>query len=146
MRRTANMALTSTLTAAIEANFARQGLMTTFGARIESIDTGRVVLSAPITAAVSQQQGFAHAALAFALGDSASGYAALSLMAEGADVLTVEMKINLIAPAKGRVLRAHGEVVKPGRRLIVTRARIEAEAEDGSLRDVALLQGTMIPA
>ena len=128
----------------IEANFSRQGMMHTLGARIETVGDGKVVLSAPITPEVSQQAGFAHAGLAFTLGDSASGYAALTRMPEGADVLTVEMKINLIAPAQGVRLWAHGEVLRSGRTLSVTRARVEAEAEDGSRRDVALLQGTMI--
>ncbi len=128
----------------IKENFTRQGMMHTLGARIDEVGDGRVVLSAPITADVSQQQGFAHAGLAFTLGDSASGYAALTRMEPGADVLTVEMKINLIAPAQGVRLWAHGEVVKTGRTLSVTRARVEAEAEDGTRRDVALLQGTMI--
>lgn len=128
----------------IEDNFTRQGMMHTLGAQIETVGDGIVTLSAPITPDVSQQQGFAHAGLAFALGDSASGYAALTRMAEGSDVLTVEMKINLIAPAQGVRLWAHGEVLKSGRTLSVTRARVEAEAADGSRRDIALLQGTMI--
>ena len=128
----------------IEDNFTRQGMMRTLDARIDAVGDGTVTLSAPITPAVSQQQGFAHAGLAFALGDSASGYAALTQMPEGSDVLTVEMKINLIAPAQGVRLWAFGEVIKSGRTLSVTRARVEAEAEDGTRFEVALLQGTMI--
>ena len=128
----------------IEANFDRQGMMHTLGARIDHVGDGQVTLSAPISPDVCQQAGFAHAGLAFTLGDSASGYAALTRMPEGTDVLTVEMKINLIAPAEGVRLWAHGEVLKSGRTLSVTRARIEAEAADGSRREVALLQGTMI--
>ncbi|NKX44178.1 PaaI family thioesterase [Roseicyclus persicicus] len=131
---------------AIRDSFARQGMMATLGARIDAIAPGRVVLSAPIAAGLSQQHGFAHAGATFALGDSAAGYAALSAMPEGAEVLTVEMKINLIAPAAGLRLVATGEVVKPGRRLTVVRATVEAEAEDGTRTAVALLQGTMIPA
>jgi uncharacterized protein (TIGR00369 family) len=130
----------------IRESFARQGLMTTIGARIEEIAPGRVVLSAPITPHIAQQHGFAHAGATFALGDSAAGYAALSLMPEGTEVLTVEMKINLIAPAAGTRLVAEGEAVKPGRRLVIVRATVRAAAEDGALRDVALLQGTMIPS
>lgn len=130
----------------IHDSFARQGLMRTFDARIDSIAAGRVVLSMPITPSVGQQHGYAHAGAGFALGDSAAGYAALSLMEPGAEVLTVEMKINLIAPASGRRLVAEGVVEKPGRRLVVVRATVRSEAEDGTLRDVALLQGTMIPA
>ena len=130
---------------AIEASFARQGMMQTMAARIDRIAPGRVVLSMPITSATGQQHGFAHAGATFALGDSAAGYAALSLMDSDTEVLTVEMKINLIAPASGARLVAEGEVVKPGRRLFVVRATVRAEDEDGTLRDVALLQGTMIP-
>ncbi|MDG3042037.1 PaaI family thioesterase [Roseicyclus marinus] len=119
--------------------------MTTMQARIDDIAIGRVILRMPITDAVGQQHGFAHAGASFALGDSAAGYAALSTMPEGAEVLTIEMKINLIAPARGVFLWATGEVLKAGRRLTVVRATVEAEAADGSRTPVALLQGTMIP-
>ena len=129
----------------IAASFAAQGMMATLGAELVEAGSGRVVIAAPIRAEVGQQHGFAHAALAFALGDSAAGYAALSLMPEGAEVLTVEMKINLLAPAAGERLVATGEGVKAGRRLSVVKAEIRAEAR-GENRLVALLQGTMIPA
>ncbi|MGR3541349.1 MAG: PaaI family thioesterase [Hasllibacter sp.] len=115
--------------------------MATLGAEIVSVEEGAVVLAAPIGPAVSQQAGFAHAGLAFALGDSAAGYAALTVMPEGREVLTVEMKINLIAPASGARLVATGHVEKAGRRLMVVRATVRADG-----RAVALLQGTMIPA
>ncbi|MDG4648232.1 PaaI family thioesterase [Roseibacterium sp. SDUM158017] len=131
---------------AIRDSFARQGLMGTLEARIETLAPGRVVLSMPIAPRVGQQHGFAHAGASFALGDSAAGYSALSVMPEGSEVLTVEMKINLVAPAAGARLVAVGEVVKPGRRLVIVRATVMAEDRDGLRRDVALLQGTMIPA
>ena len=131
---------------AITDSFARQGLMATLGARIDALGPGRVQLSLPIGPAITQQHGYAHAAASFALGDSAAGYAALSLMPPGAEVLTVEMKINLIAPATGLRLVALGEVVRHGRRLTVVRATVMAEDADGHRRDTALLQGTMIPA
>lgn len=129
----------------IRDSFARQGLMDTLGARIDEIAEGRITLSAPITAAASQQHGYAHAGLTFALGDSAAGYSALTTMPDGAEVLTAEMKINLLAPADGTRLIATGEVVKPGRRLVVTRATVETEYADGIRRAVAILQGTMVP-
>lgn len=129
----------------IRESFARQGLMKTLGCEINLLEKGRVILELPITPAVGQQHGVAHAGATFAIGDSASGYAALSMMDAGAEVMTVEMKINLIAPAAGKRLFAIGEVVKAGRRLVITRCTVRAEADDGSLRDVALLQGTMIP-
>lgn len=120
--------------------------MRTLGARIDTLDPGLVTLRMPMTDAMSQQHGFAHAGATFALGDSAAGYAALSLMAPGSEVLTIEMKINLIAPARGAHLVATGSVVKAGRRLTVVRAEVEAEDADGTRSTVAILQGTMIPA
>jgi uncharacterized protein (TIGR00369 family) len=130
---------------AIRDSFGRQGMMASLGARIDAMAPGRVTLSLPIGQGVSQQHGFAHAGASFALGDSAAGYAALSLMPPGSEVLTVEMKINLIAPAQGVRLVAVGEVMKAGRRLSVVRATLFAESADGERRETALLQGTMIP-
>lgn len=131
---------------AIRDSFARQGLMTTLGARIDKIAPGTVILSLPIAPATTQQHGFAHAGATFALGDSAAGYAALSLMPEGSEVLTVEMKINLIAPAAGVLLIAEGEVLKAGRRLSVVRATVLSKDAAGTRKPVAILQGTMIKA
>ncbi len=125
-------------------SFARQSLMTTFGAKLSAIAPGRVEITAPIGPGVLQQHGFGHAGLTFALGDTAAGYAALSLMAEGAEVLTAEIKINLLAPARGQSLRAVGEVLKPGRRLVVVRATVLALDGDRET-EIAALQGTMVP-
>lgn len=130
--------------AKIRASFARQSMMATFGAEIVSIAQGDVRLAAPIAPGVLQQQGFAHAALAFALGDSAAGYSALTIMPPENEVLTAEMKINLLAPATGERLEARGKVIKAGKRLIVVSATVEAI--DGNARkEIAMLQGTMVP-
>lgn len=128
----------------VENSFQRQSIMKTFEARLAEIAPGRVVIEAPIVAGARQQHGFGHAGLTFALGDSAAGYSALTMLPEGAEVLTAEMKINLLAPARGARLRAVGEVIKPGRRLVIVRATVLAE-EDGTTTEIALLQGTMIP-
>ncbi len=138
----------ATIDAAIAArvrdSFARQSLMATFGAALGPLAPGLVVIEAPILDLARQQHGFGHAGLTFALGDTAAGYAALTLMPPDAEVLTVEMKINLVAPATGERLIATGRVVKAGRRLTVVTADVEAEA-DGARRTIALLQGTMLP-
>ncbi|MFD0978085.1 PaaI family thioesterase [Tropicimonas aquimaris] len=126
-------------------SFEAQSLMATFGAEMRRIEPGEVELAAPILAGARQQHGFGHAGLTFALGDTAAGYAALSLMPDVAEVLTVEMKINLLSPVRGERLLAIGRVVKPGRRIHVVTAEVFEENE-GSRRPVALLQGTMIPA
>lgn len=130
--------------ARIKESFARQSMMATLGAEVVAVDPGRVVLAAPILPGVLQQHGFAHAAVAFALGDSAAGYSALSLLDEGQEVLTSEMKINLLAPAKGDRIEAAGTVIRAGRRLVVVSALVTA-VEAGARTDVAVLQGTMVP-
>ena len=128
----------------VRASFDRQTMMQTFGARLLAAADGRCLIRAPILPTVRQQQGAGHAALAFGLGDSAAGYAALTLLPDDSEVMTVEMKINLLAPAIGEALEATGEVVRAGRRITVVRA--EVTAIDGDRRrTVALLQGTMIP-
>jgi len=139
------MTLSSEIEAKVRASFARQGLMTTYEAEILSVQEGEVCLAAPITEAVSQQHGAAHAGLAFALGDSAAGYAALTLIGGDADVMTAEMKINLLRPALGDRMIAEGHVVKAGRRLIVVQAEVFVETEETRTL-VAVLQGTMVPA
>ncbi len=131
------------IAAKIRDSFARQSMMRSIGAEIVSLAPGRVTLAAPVLEGFRQQQDFGHAGLTFALGDSAAGYSALSVMPPEVDVLTVEMKINLLAPASGRLV-AEGRVVKPGKRLVVVAADVWAE-EGGERRQVALLQGTMIP-
>ncbi|MFC6688357.1 PaaI family thioesterase [Jhaorihella thermophila] len=128
----------------IRDSFAKQAMMQTMGAQIDRIEPGRVVLSAPILPGSRQQQGFAHAALSFALGDTAAGYAALSVMPENSEVLTAEIKINLLAPGIGDRLRATGRVIKPGRRLVVVSADVHA-IDSGRETLIAVLQGTMVP-
>ncbi|WP_299703491.1 PaaI family thioesterase [uncultured Tateyamaria sp.] len=128
----------------IKASFARQSMMRTFGANLDSIEPGLVTISAPILPGSRQQQGFAHAALTFGLGDSAAGYAALTTLPEDQEVVTAEIKINLIAPATGDRLIAKGRVVKPGRRLIVVTSEVFVINGDTETL-VALLQGTMVP-
>ncbi len=128
----------------ITESFDKQSLMRTLGAQLDSVAAGQVVISAPILEGTRQQHGFAHAALTFALGDSAAGYSALSVMPEGYEVLTAEIKINLLAPGKGDRLRATGRVLKAGRRLVVVAADVYA-IDEGREVLIAVLQGTMIP-
>lgn len=128
----------------IQASFDRQSMMVTFGAQLDEVARGSATLSAPILPGSRQQQGFAHAALTFGLGDSAAGYAALTMIPEDQEVVTAEIKINLIAPAKGDRLIARGRVIKPGRRLIVVTSEVASVSDDDETL-VAILQGTMVP-
>jgi uncharacterized protein (TIGR00369 family) len=128
----------------IAQSFASQTMMQTIGARLAAVSPGEVRIEAPILPGLRQQQGFGHAGLTFSLGDSAAGYAALSLMPPDRDVLTAEIKINLLAPAMGDLLIATGRVIKPGRRLMVVSAEVHARQGD-TLTLIAILQGTMVP-
>lgn len=130
--------------ARIRASFAAQAMMATLGATLTDLGPGRARIEAPILPGSRQQHGYAHAGLTFSIGDSAAGYAALGIMPEGAEVLTTEMKIHLLAPARGERLIARGRVIKPGRRLVIVQADVHAEA-DGRETHVALLTGTMMP-
>lgn len=130
--------------ARIEASFNAQSMMQTLGARIESIAEGCVVITAPLLPGSLQQQGFGHAGLTFSIGDSAAGYAALTTLPEDSEVVTAELKINLLAPARGDFLRATGRVIKPGRRLVVVSAEVHAITA-GQTKLIAILQGTMVP-
>ena len=130
--------------AKIRASFDKQSLMTTLGARLVRVQTGEVDIDAPIQQGSLQQQGFAHAGLTFAIGDSAAGYAALSLLPMDQEVLTTEMKINLLAPGAGDRLIARGRVIKPGRRVMVVQSDVFA-LKDGQERHIALLTGSMMP-
>ncbi len=134
----------TTTYAHIHDSFARQTFMQTLGAQILHVGHGTCRLSAPVAPHVLQQHGAGHAALSFALGDVAAGYAALTTMAEGVEVMTAEIKINLLRPALGQRLEAEGSVLKAGRRLVVVRSDIHA-LRDGTRVLIATMLGTMVP-
>ena len=104
-------------------SFARQAAMATLGATLESIEPGRVVLAMAHRPELTQQHGFIHAGMVSCALDSACGYAAFSLMPDDAAVLTIEFKINLLAPARGPRFRFEGLVIKPGRTISVVDGR-----------------------
>ena len=118
--------------------------MQTLDVTLLEVSAGAVTLELPISSAVSQHNGFVHAGAIASLLDSACGFAALSVMDDDSDVLAVEFKINFVAPAVGVALRAVAEVVKSGRTITLCTARAFAVGEDGALKLVAVMQGTMI--
>jgi uncharacterized protein (TIGR00369 family) len=132
------------LRAQVAESLARQGLMQTLGVRLLEVAAGQVTLELPVSAAVTQQNGFVHAGAISSVLDSACGYAALTMMPDGSDVLAVEFKVNFVAPATGVSVHAVAEAVKSGRTVSVCRADAFAVAADGSRKLVALMQATMI--
>ena len=105
--------------ARIRDSFDRQGLMRLLGARLDHIGPGTVHIVLPSRPEVSQQHGFVHAGATSAIADTAGGYAALTLFPHGSEVLTVEYKINLVAPAAGDHIEAVGTVRRSGCTLTV---------------------------
>lgn len=112
-------------------SFARQAAMATLGAKLEAVEPGRVVLAMRHLDTLTQQHGFIHAGMIACALDSACGYAAFSLMPDDAAVLTIEFKINLLAPARGPCFRFEGVAIKPGRTISVVDGRASQHDEDG---------------
>ena len=129
--------------ARISASFERQGLMRHLGARLGDIEPGRVQIVLPSRPEVTQQDGYIHAGATSAIADSAGGYAALTLFPENTAVLSVEYKINLLAPAVGDHLEAIGTVLKSGRTLTVCQLQVFA-VQGGTRSLVAVGQQTLI--
>jgi uncharacterized protein (TIGR00369 family) len=129
--------------ARVRGSFARQRVMATIGAVLESVEEGRVSIRLPFRADLTQQHGFLHAGVIASVADSACGYAALSLMPPDAGVLSIEFKVNMLAPAKGDSIIARAEVIRPGRNIMVCRADVHAViGADEKL--CAAMQGTMM--
>jgi uncharacterized protein (TIGR00369 family) len=127
----------------VRASFARQDAMKTIGATLASVEPGVVVIEMPWAQALTQQHGFLHAGMVATGLDSACGYAGFSLMAADAAVLTVEYKINLLAPAQGQRFRMVGEVVKPGRTLTNVEGRAYA-IDGGREKLIATMNATLM--
>lgn len=137
--------------ARIRASFASQGLMRLLGAELTSITPGRVQVTLARRPEVCQQHGYVHGGATSAIADTAGGYAALTLMPMTSDVLTVEYKLNLLAPAAGDRLVATGTVLRPGRTLTVCQLEVHAVAgatadagDAGGRKLVAVGQQTII--
>jgi uncharacterized protein (TIGR00369 family) len=125
--------------ARIRASFSRQKAMALIGASLARVDAGRIEVALPYRDDLTQQKGYIHGGIIGMIADSACGYAAYSLMPADSSLVTVEYKINILAPARGSLV-ARGEVIRPGRTLTVTRG--DVYAEDG--KHVATMQQTLM--
>lgn len=129
--------------ARVRASFDRQAFMSTLGARLVRVEPGEVDLVLPVRDDLTQQHGFLHAGALASVADSACGYAALSLMPAGAAVLSIEFKINLLAPAAGERVLAKGRVIRAGKTVTVCWGEVIA-IKDNAERLVATMVGTMM--
>ena len=127
----------------VEASFNRQEMMKTINVSIIAVRPGEVELEFPYQAGLTQQHGFIHAGIVSTVLDSACGYAAFSLMPVNAAVLTIEFKVNLLAPAEGERFRAVGKVKKHGKNISVTEGELFSHMK-GEQKLVATMVGTIM--
>jgi uncharacterized protein (TIGR00369 family) len=131
-----------TLEQRVRASFEQQQLMSTIGARLVRVASGEVDIEAPFDERFTQQHGFVHAGVITALVDTACGYSALSVAGPDAEVLTVEYKVNFVAPARGERFLARGRVVRAGKRLTVCSGEVVA-ITGSSEKVVAVMLATL---
>jgi uncharacterized protein (TIGR00369 family) len=127
----------------VRASFALQHAMTLIRASLPVVEHGRSEIHLPHWPGVEQQHGFVHGGVVGMIADSAAGYAAMTMVPAAASVLTVEYKMNLMAPADGDLLIARGKVVRAGRTLVVTQSEVFA-VKDGQETQCALMQQTIM--
>ena len=127
----------------IRDSFAKQSAMALIHAEIPVIEEGRAEIEIPHWDGVLQQHGYVHGGVVGMIADSAAGYAAMSVVPEGTSVLTVEYKINMVAPANGDKIVAKGSVLRAGRTLILTKADVYA-VKDGTETLCAVMQQTIM--
>jgi uncharacterized protein (TIGR00369 family) len=127
----------------VGASFDRQSAMLLIRATLPVVEHGRTEIHVPHWDGIEQQHGFVHGGVVGMIADSAAGYAAMTVVPASASVLTVEYKMNLLAPADGEKLIARGQVIRPGRTLIVTRAEVYA-VKEGLETLCALMQQTIM--
>ncbi len=123
-------------------SFARQTAMNTIGAALKTVRPGYCEIELPYRRDLCQQHGYLHAGYTTMIADTAAGYAAFSLMPAGSSVLTVEFKVNLMAPASGEKFLARGMVLKPGKTLTVVEAEVIAD-QNGKQVTAAKMLATM---
>jgi uncharacterized protein (TIGR00369 family) len=128
--------------ARVRESFGRQAFMQTLGATLEEVGDGRTTIRLPSRKQLSQQHGYLHGGALVCVLDSACGYAALSVAAPGSEVLTAELKVNLLAPAAGAAVIASGRVVRAGRTLSVCQG--DAYDADDSSKHLATMLATIV--
>ncbi len=128
----------------IRQSFAKQTIMDLIGAELSRVEPGIIEITLPYRADLTQQHGYMHAGIVTTIADTASGYAAYTLMPPNSEVLSVEFKVNLLRPAKGEKFVAVAEVIKSGKTLTVVRADVFGVNHDEQRELVATMLSTMI--
>ena len=127
----------------VRTSFQRQQVMAWIGAELTHLAPGHCEITLPHKPELTQQHGYIHGGILGTIGDTAAGYAAYTLMPHDASVLTVEYKMNIMAPGDGEHMIARGEVIRAGRTLVVARADVYAVKAGKETHCASLLQTLM---
>ena len=127
----------------VRESFNAQSAMRTFGAELTRVEPGAVDIELPYRKDLTQQNGFLHAGIITTIADSACGYAAFSLMPKGADVLSVEFKVNLLSPAVGEKFLTEGRVLRAGKTLTIVQGNVFG-LSNGQQKHVATMLATVM--
>lgn len=127
----------------VRESFSRQGLMKHLGAELVELKAGHATIRVPFRPELTQQHQYFHAGVSGAIADSACGYAAYTLMPANSSVLTVEYKLNLLAPAEGEELTARARVLRSGRTLKVCAADVHARKNGKEVHCATMLATIM---
>ncbi|MGE4370164.1 MAG: PaaI family thioesterase [Burkholderiaceae bacterium] len=127
----------------VNASFSRQGLMRHLGVQLHAVEPGQAILRLPFGPGVTQQHGYFHGGATGALADTAGGYAAYTVFPENSAVMSVEFKINFLAPAQGDYLEAVGRVIRSGRTLTVCQVDVYGVSPE-KRSHVAMVQQTLV--
>ena len=129
----------------VRSSFGRQKLMKLYGATLARVEPGTAEITMPFNPELTQHHGYLHGAVVTALVDNACGFAAMTISPAGMEMLTVEYKVNFLAPAVGEILIARGTVKKPGKTFIICTGEA-VMMHNGKERHVATMLATMFPA
>ncbi len=127
----------------VRGSFASQGFMGALGAKLTCVGAGSAEIQVPYNKDLTQQHGFFHGGVIGAIADTAGGYASFTLMAGSDSVLTIEYKVNIMAPADGELLISRGRVLRPGRRVTVCQSDVFV-VRDGAEKLCATMLGTFM--
>ena len=130
--------------ARVRTAFAGQGMMKTLGAELTRVEKGEVEIVLPFAPHIAQQHGFIHAGGLTTVVDNAAGFAAMTLMPEGVEILTIEFKVNFLSPAIGERFIATGRVRRAGRQIVVVDGEVIGEDKAGNRKTIALMLATMM--
>jgi uncharacterized protein (TIGR00369 family) len=101
------------------------------GFEVETLREHYARLVMPVREELYQFQGAVHGGAIYSLGDAAVAIALLTVAESGEQVVTIEGKLNFLAPVREGQLVAEGRIVHRGRRIALGEADVLLDGRDG---------------